>query len=233
MKKILGVIGIIVVFVLGIYTNVFATGRLVDIPVPPDNHGMADFTEEEAAELDRQYKENANNTAVQENSATENEVEQINDNNTNETANEYVGKSANNYLKSLSVEGYELEPEFIRENDKYTIYVKDKNSVTSLNITAEPDDEKATIEGTGRVEITPEQKSVTIQVTAENGNFKTYKINIEDKKNEEKNVFINENSKQDGKIDTDLIIVIAIILIIIVFFIIRQIKHKLDKKSKK
>ena len=93
--------------------------------------------------------------------------------------------------------------------------------------------EKATIEGTGRVEITPEQKSVTIQVTAENGNFKTYKINIEDKKNEEKNVFINENSKQDGKIDTDLIIVIAIILIIIVFFIIRQIKHKLDKKSKK
>ena len=233
MKKILSIMGIIIVFILGIYTNVFATGRLVDIPVPPDNHGMADFTEEEAAELDRQYKENANNTAVQENSATENEVEQINDNNTNETANEYVGKSANNYLKSLSVEGYELEPEFIRENDKYTIYVKDKNSVTSLNITAEPDDEKATIEGTGRVEITPEQKSVTIQVTAENGNFKTYKINIEDKKNEEKNVFINENSKQDGKIDTDLIIVIAIILIIIVFFIIRQIKHKLDKKSKK
>ena len=233
MKKILSIMGIIIVFVLGIYTNVFATGRLVDIPVPPDNHGMADFTEEEAAELDRQYKENANNTAVQENSATENEVEQINDNNTNETANEYVGKSANNYLKSLSVEGYELEPEFIRENDKYIIYVKDRNSVTSLNITAEPDDEKATIEGTGRVEITPEQKSVTIQVTAENGNFKTYKINIEDKKNEEKNVFINENSKQDGKIDTDLIIVIAIILIIIVFFIIRQIKHKLDKKSKK
>lgn len=229
MKKILGVIGIIVVFVLGIYTNVFATGRLVDIPVPPDNHGMVDFTEEEAAELDKQYKENANNTAVQENSATENEGEQINNNNTNE----YVGKSANNYLKSLSVEGYELEPEFIRENDKYTIYVKDRNSVTSLNITAEPDDEKATIEGTGRVEITPEQKSVTIQVTAENGNFKTYKINIEDKKNEEKNVFINENSKQDGKIDTDLIIVIAIILIIIVFFIIRQINHKLDKKSKK
>ena len=55
MKKILSIMGIIIVFVLGIYTNVFATGRLVDIPVPPDNHGMADFTEEEAAELDRQY----------------------------------------------------------------------------------------------------------------------------------------------------------------------------------
>lgn len=223
MKKILGVIGIIVVFVLGIYTNVFATGRLVDIPVPPDNHGMVDFTEEEAAELDRQYKENANNTAVQENSATENEVEQINDNNTNETANEYVGKSANNYLKSLSVEGYELEPEFIRENDKYTIYVKDRNSVTSLNITAEPDDEKATIEGTGRVEITPEQKSVTIQVTAENGDLKVYTINIEDE----------ENKKEESSINTDVIVGIGLIVIIILFIIIMTVsKKKTGKKDK-
>ena len=223
MKKILSIMGIIIVFILGIYTNVFATGRLVDIPVPPDNHGMADFTEEEAAELDRQYKENANNTAVQENSATENEVEQINDNNTNETANEYVGKSANNYLKSLSVEGYELEPEFIRENDKYTIYVKDRNSVTSLNITAEPDDEKATIEGTGRVEITPEQKSVTIQVTAENGDLKVYTINIEDE----------ENKKEESSINTDVIVGIGLIVIIILFIIIMTVsKKKTGKKDK-
>ena len=223
MKKILSIMGIIIVFVLGIYTNVFATGRLVDIPVPPDNHGMADFTEEKAAELDRQYKENANNTAVQENSATENEVEQINDNNTNETANEYVGKSANNYLKSLSVEGYELEPEFIRENDKYTIYVKDKNSVTSLNITAEPDDEKATIEGTGRVEITPEQKSVTIQVTAENGNVKAYTINIEDE----------ENKEEESSINTDVIIGIGLVVIIILFGIFMAVsKKKSGKKDK-
>ena len=223
MKKILSIMEIIIVFILGIYTNVFATGRLVDIPVPPDNHGMADFTEEEAAELDRQYKENANNTAVQENSATENEVEQINDNNTNETANEYVGKSANNYLKSLSVEGYELEPEFIRENDKYTIYVKDKNSVTSLNITAEPDDEKATIEGTGRVEITPEQKSVTIQVTAENGDLKVYTINIEDE----------ENKKEESSINTDVIVGIGLIVIIILFIIIMTVsKKKTGKKDK-
>ena len=198
MKKILSIMGIIIVFILGIYTNVFATGRLVDIPVPPDNHGMADFTEEEAAELDRQYKENANNTAVQENSATENEVEQINDNNTNETANEYVGKSANNYLKSLSVEGYELEPE-------------------------EPDDEKATIEGTGRVEITPEQKSVTIQVTAENGDLKVYTINIEDE----------ENKKEESSINTDVIVGIGLIVIIILFIIIMTVsKKKTGKKDK-
>lgn len=223
MKKILSIMGIIIVFILGIYTNVFAIGRLVDIPVPPDNHGMADFTEEEAAELDRQYKENANNTAVQENSATENEAEQINNNNNDETANEYVGKSANNYLKSLSVEGYELEPEFIRENDKYTIYVKDKNSVTSLNITAEPDDEKATIEGTGRVEITPEQKSVTIQVTAENGDLKVYTINIEDE----------ENKKEESSINTDVIVGIGLIVIIILFIIIMTVsKKKTGKKDK-
>lgn len=225
MKKILSIMGIIIVFVLGIYTNVFATGRLVDIPVPPDNHGKADFTEEEAAELDNQYRENTNNTEVQENTTTENttaqENETNNSNNTDETANEYVGKSANNYLKSLSVEGYNLEPEFIRENDKYTIYVKDRSNVTSLNITAETDDENAKVEGTGQVEITPEQKLVTIQVTAENGNLKVYTINIEDE----------ENKDNSASISTDVIVGIGLVVIIILFGIIIAINKKKSGKK--
>ena len=195
MKKILSIMGIIIVFVLGIYTNVFATDRLVDIPVPPDNHGMADFTEEEAAELEKQYEENDSNTEVQEETGIENTNAQSDEivNNTNETENGYVTKSANNYLKSLSVEGYELEPEFIRENDAYTIYVKDRNSLTSLNIIAEADDEKAIIEGAGKIEVAPEQDVATIQVKAENGDTRVYTIKIEDEKNKEDGASINSD----------------------------------------
>ena len=223
MKKILSIMGIIIVFVLGIYTNVFATDRLVDIPVPPDNHGMADFTEEEAAELEKQYEENASNTEVQEETGIENTNAQSDEivNNTNETENGYVTKSANNYLKSLSVEGYELEPEFIRENDAYTIYVKDRNSVTSLNITAEPDDEKATIEGAGKIEVAPEQDVATIQVKAENGDTRVYTIKIEDEKN-----------KEDGaSINSDVIVGIVLVIIIILIAIFMAISKKKSGKK--
>ena len=192
---------IIAIILLGSFTIVYAAERLVDIPVPPDNHGMADFTEEEAEQQSKEYEENKNNT----------------------TADDYIGKSVNNYLKSLNVEGYELEPEFIRENDKYTIYVKDRSNVTSLNITAEADDETAKVEGTGQVEITPDQKSVTIQVTAENGNLKIYTINIEDE----------ENKKEESSINTDVIVGIGLIVIIILFIIIMTVsKKKTGKKDK-
>jgi len=223
MKKILSIMGIIIVFVLGIYTNVFATGRLVDIPVPPDNHGMADFTEEEAAELEKQYEENDSNTEVQEETGIENTNAQSDEivNNTNETENGYVTKSANNYLKSLSVEGYELEPEFIRENDAYTIYVKDRNSLTSLNIIAEADDEKATIEGAGKIEVAPEQDVATIQVKAENGDTRVYTIKIEDEKN-----------KEDGaSINSDVIVGIVLVIIIILIAIFMAISKKKSGKK--
>lgn len=192
---------IIAIILLGSFTIVYAAERLVDIPVPPDNHGMADFTEEEAEQQSKEYEENKNNT----------------------TADDYIGKSVNNYLKSLNVEGYELEPEFIGENDTYTIYVKDRSNVISLNITAEADDETAKVEGTGQVEITPDQKSVTIQVTAENGNLKIYTINIEDE----------ENKEEESSINTDVIIGIGLVVIIILFGIFMAVsKKKSGKKDK-
>ena len=190
---------IIAIILLGSFTIVYAAERLVDIPVPPDNHGMADFTEEEAEQQSKEYEENKNNT----------------------TADDYIGKSVNNYLKSLNVEGYELEPEFIGENDTYTIYVKDRSNVISLNITAEADDETAKVEGTGQVEITPDQKSVTIQVTAENGNLKIYTINIEDE----------ENKEEKASISTDVIVGIGLVVIIIIFGVFMVISKKKSGKK--
>jgi hypothetical protein len=59
----------------------------------------------------------------------------------------------------------------------------------SLNITAVPDDSKAKVEVTGADDLKENDYTVTIKVTAENGNTKTYTIksDFKEKIEEEKN----------------------------------------------
>ena len=122
MKLKISLFFITLICIVSIVSLSFAeTPRLVDIPVPPNSAGYADFTEEDAAEIEKKYEESKNNTV---------------------TAEYYVGKSSDNYLKSLSIEGYELYPKFSRQNETYTIYVKDDN-VNTFNVLAEADNENA------------------------------------------------------------------------------------------
>ena len=116
-------------------------------------------------------------------------------------------------MKSLSIEGYDLYPEFNRQNDTYTIYVKDDN-INNFNVTAEPDNENAKIEGIGNVSVSQEQKIINIKVTAENGDLKVYTINIENEANKPK------------KINVYIIVIIIFILIGGVILVIRKIKKK-------
>lgn len=183
----------ILICVMSFTSIVFAeTGRLVDIPVPPNSAGYADFTEEEAAEKEKEYEESKNNTV---------------------TADYYVGKSSDNYLKSLSIEGYDLYPKFNRQNETYTIYVKDDN-INTFNVTAEPDNENAKIEGIGNVSVSQEERIINIKVTAENGDLKVYTINIENEANKPK------------KINIFMIVLVIVILIGVILFIIRKNKKK-------
>ena len=126
--------------------------------------------------------------------------------------------SINNYLKSLSVEGYELTPEFNRQQDTYTIYVKD-DSINSFNVLAEPDDETAKIDGIGNVTISAEQRIINIKVTAENGDLKVYTIKVENE----------ENKKTEGKSSINFI-VIAIIIVIIIAVIVTLLYKKKNNK---
>lgn len=201
MKKKLTIVGIITLLILNINIKVLATDRLVDIPVPPNSSGYADFTEEEAAQRQEEYEKTKNNT----------------------TAEDYIEKSNNNYLKSLSIEGYNLEPEFKRENDTYTIYIKNREDVTNLDITAEADNESAKIDGIGTVQITPEQNSININVTAENGNLKIYKINIQEGENEE-----SKEKTQIAGINIEYIVAIVIILFIIIFISVLKNKRRVE-----
>lgn len=186
---------VIIMMVIVSFTTISFAERLVDIPVPPNSSGYADFTEEEAAEQEKVYEESKNNI----------------------TADSLVGKSSDNYLKSLSVEGYELSPEFNRQQDTYTIYVKD-DSVNTFNVLAEPDNETAKIEGIGNVTVSADERIINIKVTAENGDLKVYTIKVE-----------NEATKKSEPINyNNIIIIIAIVIIIFIILVIL-----LRKKNKR
>lgn len=179
---------VIIMMIILSFTTISFAERLVDIPVPPNSSGYADFTEEEAAEQEKVYEESKNNI----------------------TADSLVGKSSDNYLKSLSVEGYELSPEFNRQQDTYTIYVKD-DSVNTFNVLAEPDNETAKIEGIGNVTVSAEERIINIKVTAENGDLKVYTIKVE-----------NEDAKNSGENNyrNNIIIVVAVAIIILIILVI-------------
>ena len=82
--------------------------------------------------------------------------------------------SSDNYLSSLSVEGYNID--FDKEKTEYTLDVDE--DVTSVNITATPSDDKANVIGTGNIKLTDGINNVSITVIAENGNERVYHITI-------------------------------------------------------
>lgn len=85
--------------------------------------------------------------------------------------------SPNNWLSSLVVEGYEKAISF--DGNKTSGYAFEvPESVSSVNITAKPVSSKAKVEGTGRVNLNAGKNSIKIVVTAENGNTKTYTLDI-------------------------------------------------------
>lgn len=83
--------------------------------------------------------------------------------------------SSNNYLKSLSVDGYEITPVFDKNTLEYNLELE--NGVKSINIKATKADSKATISGLGTHTLTEGENKIIVSVMAENGNVKKYIIN--------------------------------------------------------
>ena len=82
--------------------------------------------------------------------------------------------SKNNYLKSLSIEGYEIIPEFDKEKLEYEVELEP--GTEEIDISATLEDRNASVKGAGKVKITEGINTINIVVTAENGNERTYKI---------------------------------------------------------
>ncbi len=92
-------------------------------------------------------------------------------------------KSSDATLKSLGVSGYTLSPSFSSNTDHYTIKVP--SSATNVKIEGSANHGKATIAGLGNVNLTGDNTTATVTVTAEDGSKKTYTINIEKEKQNE------------------------------------------------
>ena len=84
--------------------------------------------------------------------------------------------SSNADLKSLSVEGYTLSPEFNKNETNYTLEVP--NDVESVVISAVKDESHAQVSGGGTIELAEGLNKVVITVTAQKGNVKKYNIDI-------------------------------------------------------
>jgi len=86
---------------------------------------------------------------------------------------EPVVESDNNFLQSLSVTDFALD--FNKEKLNYTLEITEE--VTTLEVTAIPEDERAVVLVEHFEEIDVEQP-IIITVTAENGEVRTYTINL-------------------------------------------------------
>ncbi len=83
----------------------------------------------------------------------------------------------NNWLASLSVDGYVLTPEFdVNMTTEYTLNVSE--NITSIYISATTVNKNASVTGTGTINLTEGTNLVSLIVTAQNGNTRTYNITV-------------------------------------------------------
>lgn len=98
--------------------------------------------------------------------------------------------SSNNYLKSLSIENFELSPAFKKDTTNYSLELP--ADTTEINIKATKEDSKASVSGTGKVTVEEGANKIDIKVTAENGSVKTYTINVTVKEKAPIKVMVND-----------------------------------------
>ena len=97
--------------------------------------------------------------------------------------------SKNNYLKSLSVDGYELSPTFDKETLEYTVELD--STVESIKVNASVEDSTASLIGGGEISVVEGSNTIELVVTAQNGNTRTYKITANVKEINPINVEVN------------------------------------------
>ena len=83
--------------------------------------------------------------------------------------------SNNNYLSSLSIEGYELSPTFNKDTLEYSVTLPE--TVEEINLIASKEDNKASISNIGIIKVEEGNNKIEVLVTAENNNKRTYIIN--------------------------------------------------------
>ncbi len=78
-------------------------------------------------------------------------------------------------LKDIKIDGKSIA-DFSFSKDTYLLNVE--NSVSHIEISAQAIDKGANISGTGKIELYPGMNVIQLKCVAENGDEKTYKLNI-------------------------------------------------------
>lgn len=85
--------------------------------------------------------------------------------------------SKDNYLKSLTVQGYEITPAFDKETTSYKVSVPD--TLEEIKVSASVNDSRSRVSGTGTINISEGSNKVEVVVTAQNGSVRTYTIMVD------------------------------------------------------
>ncbi len=84
--------------------------------------------------------------------------------------------SRNNYLSSLTVEGAELSPRFNRDETEYEVILEPETE--EVTISGSREDNSASVDGFGTFEVNDGSNQFEIVVSAQNGNIRTYTLNV-------------------------------------------------------
>lgn len=114
-----------------------------------------------------------------------------------------VQKSTNNFLKTLSVEGCTISPEFNKETLEYSC--KDL-MIDKITINAEVEDSKAFLTGTGEKELFNGDNNFEVKVTSESGEVRVYKLLINKKNIPSTKILKLILGDQEYKIDDEIIL---------------------------
>lgn len=116
--------------------------------------------------------------------------------------------SSNNYLKALEIDGYDID--FDKLVTEYIIKVS--SDVKSLDIKAIAEDSRASVEITGNENFKTGDNTVTITVTAENGDVKVYKITVNKKAPKKSAVTVTDDSSNTAE---KVVIIVLIVLVVL------------------
>ena len=92
------------------------------------------------------------------------------------TVKEKAPDSKINTLSSLKVDVFELSPQFDSDVLEYSVVVPP--NTTKINISATKKDSTSTVSGTGEFEVTEGDNQFKVDVKAQNGDLRTYTINV-------------------------------------------------------
>ena len=94
--------------------------------------------------------------------------------------------SDNNYLKSLTVDNYNLD--FDKEKEEYSLTVE--NEIDKIKVTGTVEDELSTVSGNGIYRLKTLENEISIKVLSESGKERYYKIIINRKQNSNNNLLM-------------------------------------------